>query len=640
MNFISGAFLGLFGLALPVVVLYILKVRRRPVTVPYLRLWEELVTETRARSLFQRLKRLLSLLLQLLILACLVMALAEPSFVLGSVKKESIVVVIDASASMQAIEADGRTRFELALERASELVEGRSFEDELMLVAAADRVQVLAPFDRSTIRLREGLGRAKQTHRSLDAARAYAFARQVTADKENPVILFLTDGAAGRVGEELGEDENAGMLLVGEATENVGIVRFSARKNTSLGTDYILAVVQNFGEEAREVELELSLDGASQRVLTRSLAPGEVLTERFQMTLDAGGTLRLAVRTVTTGPEDEGGAEGPPDALALDDVAYAVVQPTRLRRIVLVTETREEMEPFRIAFAAMLEVVDETSMAVTAEEYAELDADLKQADLTICLNTLPDSLSPDGNLLLIHTGMPSFLPGRIDGVDAQPVVWDWDREHVLNRYLNYRDLPIPAAEIVRADGGEILVESYEGALVSAYEHATGRAIYVAFDMTGSLFPFRLAFPILLRNSIAWFELEEDVLLEDHYAPGEPIYPLRRLGAEKVVAAWFEDGEPMERELELHNGRFYFAETHEPGPYMFTIDDALEFATCVNLFDAGESFVTPVEQDNERADELAESSSHLLNRDLWTWLALAGLIAWALEWALYHRRLTE
>ena len=97
MSFGAPLALLLAGLALPVVVLYVLKVKRRRVEVPYLRIWEELLVETRARSLFQRLKRIYSLLLQLLILAALVLALARPAFELASVEKESIVLLLDTS---------------------------------------------------------------------------------------------------------------------------------------------------------------------------------------------------------------------------------------------------------------------------------------------------------------------------------------------------------------------------------------------------------------------------------------------------------------------------------------------------------------------------------------------------------------
>ena len=85
MNFAAPLAFALGALALPIVVLYILKIKRRRVSVPYLRLWEELLIETRARSLFQRLKRLYSLLLQLFILLSLIFALGQPAFELSSV---------------------------------------------------------------------------------------------------------------------------------------------------------------------------------------------------------------------------------------------------------------------------------------------------------------------------------------------------------------------------------------------------------------------------------------------------------------------------------------------------------------------------------------------------------------------------
>ena len=71
-----SALLPIFGLAAAAVVgLYILKLRRRPVAVPFERLWERILRDKEATSLFSRLKRLLSLLLQLLVLAALVLAL-------------------------------------------------------------------------------------------------------------------------------------------------------------------------------------------------------------------------------------------------------------------------------------------------------------------------------------------------------------------------------------------------------------------------------------------------------------------------------------------------------------------------------------------------------------------------------------
>lgn len=632
MSFGAPLAFGLLALALPVTILYVLKVRRRRVTVPYLRLWEQLVVESRARSLFQRLKRLFSLLLQLLILALLTLALARPGVDLSAVRKESIVLLLDASASMQAVEGDpgtGRTRFELMLERASELVEGRSFEDEMLIAAVSDRVDILTSFNRSTIQLRDALAGARQTNRSLDAARAYEFAREATAGREAPVIVFLSDGSGNAIHELIDGAEDAHLLTIGEAVENLGIVRFSARKNSSLGTDYVLAVVRNFGREPRECRLELSLDGRTQKVIPRTIAPDETITENFQLSLDEGGTLRLAVEA------------SEPDALTIDDEAWAVVRPNRLRKVVLVTSEPFEAVPFMVAFQSMGEVIAAESFAATAAEYALLDDEAKGADVTLCVGVVPDGLPAQGNLVLMDTPLPDFLPATITGEEARPEVWDWDREHLLNRYMQYRGLAIPPARTVELRSGTALVSSYEGPLISAFELAARHAVYVAFDMTAHLFPFRLAFPMLLRNAIAWFEVEEDVLLEATYAPGDTIQPLRRLGDGAVQATWFEGGAQRTAEVPLRGGAFYFDRTESPGPYLFRVG-ARNHATSVNLFDAGESLIAPHRHEDEEAEDrsLAEAGSHVLNRDLWTLLALLALCVWGSEWALYHRRVTE
>jgi Ca-activated chloride channel homolog len=69
----------LFALSIPVLVLfYLLKVRRRPRRVSSTWLWRETVEDARASVPFQRLRRNLLMLLQILILALLTLALARP----------------------------------------------------------------------------------------------------------------------------------------------------------------------------------------------------------------------------------------------------------------------------------------------------------------------------------------------------------------------------------------------------------------------------------------------------------------------------------------------------------------------------------------------------------------------------------
>ena len=68
--------LGGFGVG--AVILYLLKLRRRQVEVPFVRLWEEILAEKQTTRLFSQLKRWLSLLLALFIIAILAFAPCSP----------------------------------------------------------------------------------------------------------------------------------------------------------------------------------------------------------------------------------------------------------------------------------------------------------------------------------------------------------------------------------------------------------------------------------------------------------------------------------------------------------------------------------------------------------------------------------
>src|SRR5512145_2167587 len=78
-----------------VVVFYILRLRRRPVPVPFARIWERILRDKEATHLFSQLKRLLSLLLQLLLLSLLLLALGEPRLTAAALEGRNIVVLVD-----------------------------------------------------------------------------------------------------------------------------------------------------------------------------------------------------------------------------------------------------------------------------------------------------------------------------------------------------------------------------------------------------------------------------------------------------------------------------------------------------------------------------------------------------------------
>src|SRR5438270_2408486 len=87
------------ALAVPVVIFYILKIRLRRVPVSTVLFWRQIFDEKRPRSLWERLRHLLSLLVQLALIALLVAALAEPFFAWEALTARRVVLVVDNSAS-------------------------------------------------------------------------------------------------------------------------------------------------------------------------------------------------------------------------------------------------------------------------------------------------------------------------------------------------------------------------------------------------------------------------------------------------------------------------------------------------------------------------------------------------------------
>ena len=125
MNLANPAALFWAGLAVPIVIFYILKIRLRRVPVSTVIFWRQIFEEKKPRSLWQRLRHLLSLLVQLLFLGLLVVALAQPFFRWEIEGARRLVLVVDNSASMNATDV-APTRLTRAKELGQRLAAGSS----------------------------------------------------------------------------------------------------------------------------------------------------------------------------------------------------------------------------------------------------------------------------------------------------------------------------------------------------------------------------------------------------------------------------------------------------------------------------------------------------------------------------------
>jgi von Willebrand factor type A domain/Aerotolerance regulator N-terminal len=258
MNLVNPGALFLAALALPIVVFYILKIRLRRVPVSTLLFWQQIFEEKKRRSLWQRLRHLLSLLLQLAFLCLLVFALADPIFRWQQARARRIVVVVDNSSSMNAADVLP-TRLAAAKTEGQKLIDGMRMGDELAIVAAGAQPRVACGPTDHVRTLREALESIGPVDGPTRVVEAVALARRLLSGSEKiRKVMILTDGGFDGAGD-LARQNDVELISVGKKTGNVGITRLQARRSLldPIGYEILVEVCSASDEPVKETSRSL-----------------------------------------------------------------------------------------------------------------------------------------------------------------------------------------------------------------------------------------------------------------------------------------------------------------------------------------------------------------------------------------------
>ena len=158
MTFTALSSAWLAALLVPLVAFYFLKLKRPRHTIPSLVLWRQVLADQRVNSPFQKFKRNILLLLQILLLALLVLAAMQPLLRSGTSRAERLPVLIDVSASMAGLDqAGGVSRLEVARQRVREMIANLPSDQQLCLIAFSKAAHRLTPFTNNKAELRDAL---------------------------------------------------------------------------------------------------------------------------------------------------------------------------------------------------------------------------------------------------------------------------------------------------------------------------------------------------------------------------------------------------------------------------------------------------------------------------------------------------
>ena len=600
----------LFGLlallAIPILLLYMLKLRRQEVKVSSTLLWQMLIEDRQANVPWQKLRRNLLLFVQLLILAALIFALLRPSLPSDTIGNAEVIVVLDASASMLATDVSP-SRFAAAKNEAERIIANLPPKSELTLIEVSAQPRILLSHSANKQEMRRALASARSTASAADWGTAVALANSAIT-KPDHILVLLSDGGLGELSLPL-YAENIRYLPIGENDANLGVAAFSV--NANQGSGELFVKVRNYG--------------FTQNSAILSIYRNDELLEAERITLaPQSDEIKIIPNLTLTAANYRAALTSDNDPYPLDDQAFVAFHPSASQRILLVSDGNFFLEQFLGALP-------------NAEAYQMLPSDAGTPaagySTTIYDGYFPDSL-PDGSILLIN---PPPNPLMDVGLATDQIGKLTVPKNPLTNYTNFERVSVLRARSIPAPlWADVLVDSNAGALVFVGETQSRRIAVVAFDLLDSDLPLQVAFPILFSNLLDYLNPPAIYDAPQGFTVGEAVTlrPSPDVGKLLITAP---DG--TEFELPVTEQGATFLNTDQAGLYTITtLPEGIEEHFAVNQFSSLESEIAPqnnlsiisAKQENRNTEKTGQ-------RELWRYAALIALALLIWEWWLYHRQ---
>jgi Ca-activated chloride channel family protein len=652
MSFLAPVAFALAALIPVIVAMYLLKLRRTEQVVSSVYLWRRMVRDVEANAPWQRLRRNLLLILQLLVLAALILALARPFTWTEGASGQALILILDTSASMAAVDATPN-RLEAAKAEARQLADGLPDDARITVITAGDGAQVLVASSQDRRLVHQAIDGVHAGTGGGDLTAALELASAIAARQPDTEIAILSDGRV-TLPERLAVKGRVRYLPLGQSGDNQAISTLSLEP--ALGGESMTAFVQvtSYGDAPAQRRLLLYADGQ--------------VVDAYDLEITPGGQRAVVAGDLPMGTHVLEAQLTGQDTLSLDDAAWAVHRNAEPAPVTLVTDGNLFLET-ALAILPGLEVTTvrpedwKIGRVVDVPESPDLPAShpsnlpvtqssslptFQPSNLTIFDAYVPITATlPVGNLFFIAPprSTPYFtvtgtldqpLPRPVDAADPLLAYVDLAEVNVLEAVR----MPLPpwARAVVMGD-----VPGDSAPLLFAGNVDGQRVAALAFDLHRSDLPLQVAFPLLLANLTGWLAPGSGSDLPTQVSPGAAVAFSLPPEAESATLTR-PDGTTAR--LLPESGRVVFGDTTQLGVYRVAWGGAgqnQESGTApasfaVNLFSPQESDVRPAETLPllGLGEEEGALRPQQARREWWRPLALVALLLLTAEWLVYQR----
>ena len=379
--------LGLIGIPILIIV-YLIKNRYTEQTIASTYLWRLSEKFLKRRNPLSRITGIISLILQLLLVATLSLAVAHPVITLPGAAREYC-FILDASASMN-MESGGKTRFELAKEEILDLIGDSKDGSTYTVVLVGETTEVIIEESDSEDKVADRLRTLKCSDCTVGFAEAIGIAQGYFNKNSSALTYLVTDVF-------YAEAENINVINVARGEKNVSLEDVTFTKSGK-STVTVRGNVVSYGADAL-LDVELYSDGSDTLISSVKVQAFDGVATPFVITADIPEFYSLRVKIPVS------------DAYADDNVAVVYdVESENAYNALLISDT-----PF--LFEAVLDAVSNANIeTMTVEEYKELEVKLAESDKTVSGYSLyiydaysPSHMPKDGSVWFVG------INGNVDG---------------------------------------------------------------------------------------------------------------------------------------------------------------------------------------------------------------------------------
>ena len=390
--------LGLIGIPILIIV-YLIKNRYTEQTVASTYLWTLSERFLKRRNPLSRITGIISLILQLLLVATVSFAVAHPTVILPGAAYEYC-FILDGSASMD-MSADGVSRFDVAKEEILEVIDSAKDGSTFTVVFVGDTTETVIEKSDNPSKVADRIAALSPSGATVSYTEAIGIAQGYF--DANPALrtYLVTD-------TDYAESENITVINVARNENNISIEDVKYVKSGK-STVIVSGKVVSYGAD-RLVDLEVYSNDSAEALASTKVQAFNEESVSFTFTLDISEFYSITVKTPTE------------DAYALDNMAVVYdVESENSYNALLVSDA-----PFLVETAinavsnADLTVVSVESYKAEEERLAASDKTVSGYSLYVFDGYTPKSLPTDGSVWFL--GVDANVEGSGFSVQGEVVL--------------------------------------------------------------------------------------------------------------------------------------------------------------------------------------------------------------------------